>query len=45
MAASFMRTVISAYRFAVSKTDESEPAADHVRLDVGFEEMDGRRVS
>ena len=26
------------------EADVSEPAADHIHLDAGFEEMDGRRV-
>jgi hypothetical protein len=44
IAASFMRTVISAYRFVVSRlTCPSQPRITF-HLDAGFEEMDGRCV-
>src|SRR5207247_10443860 len=35
--ASFMRTVISAYRFVVSRLTLSEPATDDIHLDAGFQ--------
>ena len=37
IAASFMRTVISAHRFVVSRLTLSEPATDDIHLDAGFQ--------